>query len=128
MSARLVAARSLARQLSHETDRLNLLLGEAEESFRKLALGVSAQVQLLGDDDATWLVWTKEGADWGLFAVSAAGRQPLTKASRAFRIAASACLPKMLDALIDAVERQSVEVHTALTLAEDFLRAADRLP
>jgi hypothetical protein len=109
---RLAWARERSAELNARTDELNERLAEVDRLLADMHLGVHVGVEMGGGT----LEFRKHGGEWCLLVRTASEDYvPVTKASRATRLAVVDALPLLVEALIDAVAEQTTEVSKRLS-------------
>lgn len=112
---------TIANELNAETDALNALYAELEETLRSFRFGVEAHV-LIEEND--FLAFCKLGDSWRLCHCrqyeDGLETSPLASASRAVRIRASLVAGQLLEELRANAARATIDVQTA----QQHVRAA----
>ena len=111
--------------VTHNIDRLNEALRDAEDALAELGLGVAASVSL-GEHE---LHYFKRGARWGLFVRLSHGDEvPILSAAKAIRVAAADRLDDLEGALRKASDDQEFRIIDAIKKARDFAERLRMVP
>jgi hypothetical protein len=112
--------RDRAQRLQEATDRMNAAIDSVESALATTHLGVEAGVHI---DEYWMLVYAKVGNKWGLHILRKQepdSEVPLRNASRVMRLRAAQKLDALLEALIEAAERQQEAVERAAEQYTEF--------
>jgi prefoldin subunit 5 len=124
----LARVRSLADEMNSATDELNNSFREIESIIANLNLGVTASVQIDGDEFSTWvacLSFAKEQQAWRLLYESGEDEEswkavPLVNASRAVRLMAVDHLEELVQELIKTAANEVEKVRAKTQTVKDL--------
>ena len=110
--------RMMGQMLAEATNRLNLVLQEAEKALVLANVGVSADVVL---DATSSLRFGKRSGEWQLLVGYATGGEVrLLTASRETRVAAAMHLQELYNALVEQARVECAAVELATQVVEQF--------